>query len=32
VMETCKSLRPELETMPGGRKVICHLYSGKVAA
>jgi peptide/nickel transport system ATP-binding protein len=32
VMETCKSLRPELETMPSGRKVICHLYSGKVAA
>ncbi len=32
VMETCKSLRPEQETMPGGRKVICHLYSGKVAA
>lgn len=32
VMETCKSLRPELETMSGGRKVICHLYSGKVAA
>ena len=32
VMETCKTLRPELETMPSGRKVICHLYSGKVAA
>jgi peptide/nickel transport system ATP-binding protein len=32
VMETCKSVRPELETMPSGRKVICHLYSGKVAA
>jgi peptide/nickel transport system ATP-binding protein len=32
VMETCKDVRPELETMPSGRKVICHLYSGKVAA
>lgn len=32
VMETCKSKRPELETIPGGRKVICHLFSGKVAA
>jgi peptide/nickel transport system ATP-binding protein len=31
-MERCKTLRPELETMPGGRKVICHLYSSKVAA
>jgi peptide/nickel transport system ATP-binding protein len=32
VMETCKNVRPEEETMPGGRKVICHLYTGKVAA
>ncbi len=32
VMDTCKSTRPEPETMPSGRKVICHLYSGKVAA
>jgi peptide/nickel transport system ATP-binding protein len=32
VVETCKSTRPETETMPSGRKVICHLYSGKVAA
>jgi peptide/nickel transport system ATP-binding protein len=32
VMDRCKSTRPELETMPGGRKVICHLYTGKVAA
>jgi peptide/nickel transport system ATP-binding protein len=32
VMEHCKSVRPELETMPSGRQVTCHLYTEKVMA
>jgi peptide/nickel transport system ATP-binding protein len=32
VMEHCKSVRPELEVMPSGRQVTCHLYTEKVMA
>jgi peptide/nickel transport system ATP-binding protein len=27
VMEICKTVRPDLRTMAGGREVACHLYS-----
>jgi len=27
VMEVCKTVRPAVETLPGGRHVECHLYS-----
>jgi peptide/nickel transport system ATP-binding protein len=29
VMEVCKTTRPNLETLPGGRQVACYLYSEK---
>jgi len=29
VMEVCKTVRPNLETLPGGRQVACYLYSEK---
>ncbi len=32
VMEHCKNIRPEVEVMPGGRQVTCHLYTEKVMA
>jgi peptide/nickel transport system ATP-binding protein len=32
VMEVCRTLRPNLDTLPGGRKVECHLYSESVAS
>ena len=32
VMDKCKTLRPEVEVMPSGRQVMCHLYSEKVSA
>src|SRR5262249_6431213 len=32
VMEVCRTVRPSLDTLPGGRKVECHLYSGGVAS
>jgi peptide/nickel transport system ATP-binding protein len=32
VFETCKSTRPETEVLASGRRVICHLFSQKVAA
>jgi peptide/nickel transport system ATP-binding protein len=32
VMDKCKTLRPEIEVMPSGRQVMCHLYSEKVTA
>jgi peptide/nickel transport system ATP-binding protein len=31
VMEACKTVRPKYETLPGGRKVACHLYSEKAS-
>ena len=31
VMEVCKTVRPKYETLPGGRKVACHLYSEKAS-
>jgi oligopeptide/dipeptide ABC transporter ATP-binding protein len=27
VMEVCKTVRPDLDTLPGERQVACHLYS-----
>jgi hypothetical protein len=30
-MEVCKTVRPKYETLPGGRKVACHLYSEKAS-
>ena len=27
VMEVCKTVRPEFDTLPDGRQVACHLYS-----
>jgi len=27
VMEVCRTVRPNLDTLPGGRQVECHLYS-----
>ena len=32
VMEHCKNIRPEVEVMPSGRQVTCHLYTEKVMA
>jgi len=29
VMEVCKTVRPNLDTLPGGRQVACYLYSEK---
>jgi peptide/nickel transport system ATP-binding protein len=29
VMEICKTVRPDLRTLAGGREVACHLYSDK---
>jgi len=29
VMEVCKTVRPDFQTLPGGRKVACHLYPKK---
>jgi oligopeptide/dipeptide ABC transporter ATP-binding protein len=29
VMEVCKTVRPDLETLPDGRQVACHLYLEK---
>ena len=31
VMEVCRTTRPGLDSLPGGRKVECHLYSEGVA-
>jgi len=31
VMEVCKTVRPEIDPLPGGRQVACHLYSQEVA-
>jgi peptide/nickel transport system ATP-binding protein len=31
VMEVCRTVRPSFDTMPGGRKVECHLFSEGVA-
>ena len=31
-MEVCKTVRPELETLPDGRQVSCHLYDPAKAA
>jgi peptide/nickel transport system ATP-binding protein len=28
VMEVCKTVRPDINTLPGDRQVACHLYSG----
>ena len=30
VMEVCRTVRPNLDTLPGGRKVECHLYAEEV--
>jgi peptide/nickel transport system ATP-binding protein len=30
VMEVCRTVRPNFDTLPGGRKVECHLYSQEV--
>jgi peptide/nickel transport system ATP-binding protein len=30
VMEVCRTVRPNFDTLPGGRKVECHLYSEEV--
>jgi peptide/nickel transport system ATP-binding protein len=30
VMEVCRTVRPNLDSLPGGRKVECHLYSEEV--
>ncbi|MGQ0600917.1 MAG: oligopeptide/dipeptide ABC transporter ATP-binding protein, partial [Anaerolineales bacterium] len=27
VMEVCKTVRPKFETLPGGRRATCHLFS-----
>src|SRR6266498_323569 len=32
VMEVCRTVRPNLDTLPGGRKVECHLYSEEVVS
>jgi len=32
VMEVCRTTRPGFDTLPGGRKVECHLYSGESIA
>jgi len=30
VMEVCKTARPKIDTLPGGRQVQCHLYAERV--
>jgi peptide/nickel transport system ATP-binding protein len=30
VMEVCKTARPKIDTLPGGRQVQCHLYGERV--